>query len=147
MITYKLHPIHEVLDYLQSHEDEHYEDIKDKSLYPEINMNWDIYIELSEAGMCHAVIIYDDNKPVGYSAFTLTTDLNNSKSVIAYSVALFIEKEYRGSLVLDFIKECDNLLAKIEVRKILYNCSDERIGRILRKADYLPKSVNWTKTL
>lgn len=147
MITYELHCVHDVLDYLQANEKEHYRDVKDKSMYPEINMNWDLYEELSRAGLCKAIIMSKDGERIGYSCYTLTADLNNMKSIIAYNVALFIEKAHRGRLIIDLLKECDILLSDENITSILYNYSDVRIGKILERAGYTPKSINWTKTL
>jgi hypothetical protein len=146
MITYDIYPTHEKMDYLINNQYRHYDDVKDKSLYPEININWDLYKELSEVDLCKVVIVSKNGEKIGYSAYTLTVDLNNMKSIVAYNVALFIEKKHRGRLVIDFIKECDRLLVDEGISSILYNYSDVRIGRILEKAGYAPKSVNWIKT-
>jgi len=147
MITYEIHSVHDKLEYLKSYEEKHYEDIKDKSMYPEINMCWDVYKELSEAGLCKVVIAYDKGEPVAYAAFTITLDLNNGSSNMAYQVAMYIERKYRGRLVVDFIEECGKLLGEEGVSKILCAHSDVRIGKILGKAGYAPESINWVKTI
>ena len=147
MITYELKPVHEVLDYLQSMEDRHYDDIKDKSMYPEICMNWEMYEDLSREGLCYAILAVEDGEYIGYSCYTLTTDLNKNNEILAVNVALYIEKKYRGRLVVDFIEECDNILKGIEVKQVLQSYSDIRIGKLLEKAGYEPKSITWRKTL
>jgi len=147
MITYELHPVHEVLEFLQSYEEEHFADIRDKSLYPKISMNWEVYEELSKEGLCVAVLMKEDDKTIGYSCYTITVDLNNNSYIQAIGVALFIIKEKRGGLIIDFIKECDKLLFEKEVRQVLYAYSDIRIGKILEKANYRPKSITWAKNL
>ena len=147
MITYELHAVHEVLEYLQGQEEKHFADIKDKTLYPEINMNWELYKDLSELDLCKAILMKDDDKIIGYSCYTLTGDLNNKKGIIACATAIFIEREYRGRLIIDFIKQCDTILLGINVSKVLHNNSDIRIGRILEKAGYNPRSISYIKTL
>jgi len=147
MITYEMHPVHEVLDYLKGQEEKHYADIKDKSLYPEIDMNWELYKDLSELDLCKAILMKDGGNIIGYSCYVLGGDLNNKKGIFATAVALFIERQYRGGQVIDFIEECDTILKGINVSKVLHNYSDVRIGKILRKAGYRPRSISYIKTL
>lgn len=147
MIFYRLYPLNEVLDVLKGYQEKHYNDIKDKSMYPSICMNWDMYRELGEEGLAFAVLAFDEDDVVGYSAYTLTADFNKNDEIIAINVAMFIEKKYRGRLVVDFIGECDKMLKEKEVMQVLQSYSDMRIGKILEKAGYRPKSITWCKTL
>ena len=147
MIEYTLYPVNEVLDLLKGYEKKHYRDIKDKSLYPSISMNWDIYEALGQEGLCFVVIARDGEDVVGYSAYTLTADLNANNKVLAVNVALYIEKKYRGRLIVEFIDKCDTMLKAKDVKQVLQSYSDVRIGKILQKAGYRPKSITWCKSL
>jgi hypothetical protein len=147
MIKYTLYPVNEVLNLLKSYEKKHYNDIKDKSMYPSISVNWDIYEELGKEGLCYAVLAMDEGEIVGYSAYTLTTDLNRNSIVQAACVAMYIEKKYRGRLIVEFINKCDRMLKEKDVKQVLHSYSDVRIGKILQKADYRPKSITWCKSL
>lgn len=147
MIHYELHFVHEILGYLKGQERRHYKDVKDKALFPHINMDWDMYEELSKKGLCVAVLAKDGNKIIGYSCYTLATDMNNKDETVAQSAAFFVERKYRGKLVVEFIKECDKILEGINVSKVLHTHSDVRIGKILERAGFQPKSINWIKTL
>lgn len=147
MITYTLYPVNEVLELLKRYEEKHYRDIKDKSMYPSISMNWDIYEELGKDGLCFAVIAKDNDNIVGYSAYTLGANLNANNKVLASNVAMYIEKEYRGRLVVEFIDKCDKMLLEKDVKQVLHSHSDVRIGKLLEKAGYRPKSITWCKSL
>jgi hypothetical protein len=50
MIEYKIYPVNEIIDLLKGYEEKHYNDIKDKTMYPQISMNRDIYEELGKEG-------------------------------------------------------------------------------------------------
>lgn len=147
MITYHILPAHEIKDYLVGNEERHYNDIKDKSLYKTVSVNYEIYEELSQEGLCYATIAKDGDKIIGYNIYMLTADLNDNSEVMATEVAMFIEEEYRGVFVIDFIKQCDKLLKTKEVKRVLRSYTDERIGRILDIAGYTPRSIIKSKTL
>lgn len=140
VITYHIYPVHSVIDYLKDNSKRHHEDIKDKSVYSDISINWEIYEELSKEGLCYAVLARDGKKTIGYNCYTLTTDLNRNDEILASEVAMFIEPDYRGGLIVDFINECDKLLGTKEVKRVLRSYSDDRIGRILERANYKPRS-------
>lgn len=147
MITYELHPGHEVVDIIKSYEEEHYSEIKDKTMYPDKSVDWNTYVELSKLGLCYVIFAKEEKEIIGYSCYTLTVDLNRSDQVIAMNVALFIKRKYRGRLVVDFIKECDKILGEKQVKQVLHSYSDNRIGKLLEKAGYKPKSITWCRTL
>jgi hypothetical protein len=147
MIEYTLYPVNEIIDLLKGYEEQHYRDIKDKTMYPSISMNWEIYEALGQEGLCFAVIARDGEELVGYTAYTLNADLNANNKVIAISVAMYIEKKYRGRLIVEFINKCDRMLKEKDVKQVLHSYSDVRIGKILQKADYRPKSITWCKSL
>lgn len=147
MIEYKLYPANEIIDTLKGYEDKHYSDIKDKSLYPDICMNWEVYEELGKEGLSYAVLATDNDEIVGYCGYTLTTDLNRNNFVAAVCVAMYIEKKYRGRLIVEFIEQCDRMLKEIDVKQVLHTYSDVRIGKLLEKADYRPRSITWCKSL
>ena len=147
MITYEIVPMHTIVNYLQHMAPIHHEDIKDKSMYPSIHIDWDSYIELSEEGLCHVALARDDGEIIGYQAYVINTDLNKGNEVIATSMVLYIEPEYRGRLIVEFIKNCDKMLIDLNVKQVLHNYSDVRIGEILKKAGYKPKSITSSKTL
>jgi hypothetical protein len=147
MIKYTLYPVNEIINLLKRYEKKHYNDIKDKSMYPDISMNWEIYEELGQEGLCYAVLAMDDGEIVGYSAYTLTTDLNRNSIVQAACVAMYIEKKYRGRMAVDFINKCDRILIEKDVKQVLHTYSDVRIGKLLEKAGYRPKSITWCKSL
>lgn len=146
-MIYSIVPAHEIKEYLQANEQRHWRDVKDKSVYNDTSVNYEMYEELSKEGLCWAVIAKDNNDIVGYNVYTITTDLNKNDEIIAMDVALFIEKKYRGRLIIDFIKECDKLLKEIDVKRVIRSFCDDRIGRILERADYKPRSRTYSKVL
>lgn len=147
MIEYQLLPAHEIKGYLQANEERHWSDIKDKSLYTKTCVNWEVYEELSREGLCYAVVATGDEGIVGYNVYMLTADFNKNDEVLATDVALYIEKDYRGSLVVDFIKQCDRLLKELEVKRVMRSFCDERLCKILARADYKPRSITMSKSL
>jgi len=147
MITFEIVPLHEVLDSLKANSATHHKDIKDKSLYPTYFIDWATYEDLSRNDLSYAVIAKNDNQIIAYSCYNLTIDLNNAAYSIGYNVAIFIKREFRGKLVIEFLKECDKLLKSKNVQQVLYTVSDIRIGKILEKAGYKASVITWGKKL
>ena len=146
-MIYQIYAGHDVKDILEQYEDRHYNDIKDKSLYPSKSVNWEVYEELSKLGLCFVVLVKDNESLVGYMVYTLTADLNNNNKILAIGVAMYIEKRYRGKMVVEFIRNCDNMLKDKEVKQVLHTHSDVRIGKLLEKAGYTTRSITWCKSL
>ena len=147
MIEYSLEAPHTLKEYFQGNLERHVADIKDKSLYAETCVNWELYEEMSREGLCYAAIARENGDIVGYNIYILTADWNKNDEVMASDVAMFIEKKYRGRLIIDFITQCDMLLRRIEVKRVIRSFCDERLGKILDKAGYMPRSITKSKTL
>ena len=146
-MIYEILPAHEIKEYLIENSWRHYDDIKDRSIYSKICVNWEVYEELSKEGLCWAVVAKDEGQIVAYNCFTLTADLNDNSEILAIDVAMYIDPKYRGKLVIDFIKKCDKLLGTKEVKRVLRSFSDVRIGKLLERADYKARSITLQKVL
>jgi hypothetical protein len=92
MITYETTNIHSIIDYLKEKQPQHYKDMKDKSLYPEVDINWEYYLEISKLDMSVVVLAKENKEIIGYSIYILNSDLHNKNNILATNVALFIEK-------------------------------------------------------
>lgn len=146
---YEFYPAQDKVDELKQYTEEYVESIQDRTLYPSVDVNYDLIKILGEMDLAYFVICYDTekNELAGYCLYNIQVEIFNKKDLTSYCAALFIRRPYRGSLTLDFIKTCDSIFLKEinAVSCIKQGHSDPRIGRLLKIAGYKAESITWCR--
>ncbi len=79
------------------------------------------------------VTMWDDDKLVGWAAFSFGTNPRYKTMLEAENHGLFIEKEYRARWSDVFIKRCLEYMRTIGAVETNFTESDERVGKWLAK--------------
>ncbi len=144
-MKYDFVPLHEVVDELYNNKDIHYGDIKKKEGYGAGNIDWEVYLQLSNAGRCRVLTARNNDKLIGYSVFIIINNANHKSFICAINVAVFISKEYRGKIIGEMIKEADIQLEKLGVMETNFTLIDKRMGILLKRQKYESTHVTWRK--
>ncbi len=120
----ELTQLHSVIDEIEQSHARHYH---------EMDMDWQLYRALSQAGSMAAVTMRDNDNLVGWAVFALTTNPRYQTRLEAESQGLFIEKPYRARWSDVFIKKCIEFMRVIGAQETNFTESDERVGRWLAK--------------
>jgi len=143
-MIYELIPFHEAAEEIARNVETHYADMDLKEDYGRPDVDWDMYLQLSLAGRCVAVIARVDGEMVAYAGFLLSNNLHYKKFIEATNTGIFIKKPYRSKITLEFIKKCDEFLEEMGVVETLYAFSDKRLGRLLERAKYKARQTIWS---
>ncbi len=142
-VIYDFVPFHTVAEEIAKNLETHYDDVELKDDYGRPNLDWDSYLQLSLAGKCKAAIA-KDGRLVGYTVFCISNNLNHKGVIEAVNTGIFIDKEYRGKITLTLIKKADEWLKEMGVMETIYILKDDRIGNLLKKADYKARHIVWS---
>lgn len=78
-----------------------------------INLNWDTYYNIEEAGLFYLFTVRDEDRLIGYCSFIVAPDLHYMGRLSAMQDSIFVLKDYRskgvGGRLIDF---CDDVLEK-----------------------------------
>lgn len=146
-MIYEFIPVYEIAGDIVKNLDTHYNEASEasKDEFGKANINFDEYFGLSNARRCMAVIAKDVNKLVAYSVFIIGNDINHKHVVNAINTGFFIQKEYRGKITNEFLKQTDIFLKTMGVTKINYAISDKRLGLLLKRKGFKPAMTIWSK--
>lgn len=144
-MIYDFVPFHLVAEEIAKNLENHYDDVDLKDDYGRPNLDWDAYLQLSLAGMCKVLTVKDDDKLIGYSCFCINNNLNHKGFIEASNTGIFVNKEYRGKIILEIIRKSDEYLKELGVMEIIYVLNDDRIGALLKRAKYKAKHIVWSK--
>ena len=144
-MIYDFVPFHLVAEDIAKNIEQHYQDVSLKDDYGWPEVDWESYIQLSLGNKCYAVICRDEDRLVAYSVFCVSNNLNHKNIIEAANTAMFIDKKYRGKMVLELLRKTDEFLKEISVREIIYITNDSRIGALLKRTKYKAKHILWSK--
>lgn len=144
-MIYDFVPFHLVAEEIAKNLENHYDDVDLKDDYGRPNLDWDSYLQLSLAGRCRVLTARIDGKLIAYSCFCISNNLNHKGIIEAANTGIFIEKEYRGKITLEFIRKSDEFLKELGVTEVIYILNDNRIGALLKRAKYKAKHIVWSK--
>lgn len=143
-MEFKCLPFHEVGHEIASNMKRHYNEIKDKDSYGEVDADWGAYLELSSQGSCLAFCVYDEGNLVAYSVFVVTPNLNHKTHLDAMNVTMYTYPEYRAKITIKFLRWINKELLEKGVSEIAYMIKDERIGKLLKRVGMKPTHTLWT---
>lgn len=99
MITYQVEFLSMCLDELKPLLTLHWEEValnKDKI---KLNPDYDAYLQMEKQGMCHTVVVRDDDKVVGYFICFIVNHMHYKDHKWALNDILFIHPDYRGGKI------------------------------------------------
>ena len=143
-VIYDFVPLHLVADGIANNIENHSADINRKETYGDANVDWDAYLQLSHEGRCRVTTARENDKLIGYAVFCISRHPNHRDFIHAINTALFIEKKYRGKLTLDLIRKSDKYLEEMGVMETSYTFNDERIGKLIERANYKQRQITWS---
>lgn len=144
MISFDLVPLHRIYHEISPNVARHYAEMTEGDEYGEPDLDWTLYLALSEADRCVAVTLRDGGKLVGYSVFVLGSNPRYKARRQADNAGLFIEKPYRAKYHSAMIKKSNKYLKKIGVHEAVYILSDDRVGRLLARHGAESKYKVWS---
>lgn len=145
-MIYDFMPFHLVAEEIAKNLQNHYDDVDKKDEYGRPNLDWDTYLQLSLAGRCHAVIAREA-KLIGYSVFCVSNNINHKGVIEAVNTGIFVDRNYRGKITLELIRKSDEYLKDFGVHEVNYTFNDNRIGILLKRANYKAKHTVWSNRL
>ena len=128
----ELHPLHLVLDEIEANHKRHYSEMTDGDEYGEPDVDWELYRALSQAGSMACVTMRDEDKLVGWAAFSFGTNPRYKTMMQAENHGLFIEKDYRKYSDM-FIRKCLEFTRTVGAQETNFTESDDRVGKWLAK--------------
>ena len=144
MIEYSFVPLHDVASYLIQNMEKHHAEVEGRDGYDPLDMDVDYLLQASRLGQCFVVVPTDNQKPVGYSLFFISTSTVNKNIIEANNEALYIEKEYRGKITKDFLEKSTEFLKNAGVHRINYLIKNEAMGKLLERAGYKNEFKLWS---
>lgn len=144
-MIYNFVPFHLVAKEIAKNLEQHYDDVDLKDDYGRPDLDWDSYLELSLAGKCKVIIVRKDERLIAYSVFCIGNNLNHKRIIEAANTGIFINKEYRGKIILEIVRKSDEFLRNLGVNEINYIIKDKRIGLLLKRVKYKAKHTIWSK--
>jgi L-amino acid N-acyltransferase YncA len=114
-----------------------------------IDVNWDMYAELEDAGSFILATARDGDKLVGYLSFVLSETPHIRGYIQAVSDAFFIDKEYRGKAIAsDLVKQLEESLKAVGVSWItLVFPEGEKSDTFMERLGYSPTDTMYGKSL
>lgn len=138
-------PLHQVVTEIKPNVARHYTEMSEGDDYGPPNIDWDSYLAASHAGLCRVVTVRDNGNLVGYSVYSIGTNLRYKHLIEAASAGIFIEKEYRGRLGDRLVKKADEYLRNLGIHETNYIESDDRVGALLGRNGYQSPYRVWSK--
>jgi len=143
-MKYDFVPFHEVAEEIAMNLEKHYDDVEKKDGYGRPNLDWDNYLMQSKMGSCKAVTARERGVLVAYSVFCMGVNMNHKTVIEAANTGIWVHPDYRGKITLELVRNSDDFLRNSGVMETTYILKDERIGMLLKRADYKPRHTVWS---
>lgn len=136
-------PFREVADFIKSNQLQHYADASEIAEHDLPDIDFDYYLQASDANMCVAIVAINDEKEiVGYSVFLIGNAPNHKSIIEANNTAIWVKKEYRGRLSVQLVREAEKILFAT-VDEICYSVPSDKIGGFLGQLGYRSQYTLW----
>lgn len=89
----------EFLDEAQGLLYQHWEELANNKDTIKLSTDKIKYQQLQDVGILKNIVVYKDNKIIGYSVLLIQPHLHYSNNVYAYVDVIYVDKEYRGTSV------------------------------------------------
>jgi len=144
MTVCEIVPLHEVALEINSLIPEHYEEAKKEFDYEPVNIDWNYFMALSKQGSCFVVSLKQDEKIVGYSIYTLSTDPMRMDIKEANNICMYVMKKFRGIGTVKLLTRAKELLSMMGAEKIHYLVRSQKLSRLLKKMGYSTQETLWS---
>ena len=121
MITYQVEKYSDVVPELAILYPEHYEEVEAPVAHNEVlDLNWDQYTNLDNAGMIQLVTCRSDGELIGYILYIVSRHLHVKTCLTAYEDIYFLRKQHRkGRTGIKLFQYAEQYLKSLHVNKIL----------------------------
>jgi len=121
MITYQIERYSDVVPELATLYPEHYEEVESPVAGGEkLDLDWDQYKNLDNAGMIQLVTCRSDGELIGYILYIISRHLHVKTCLTAYEDIYFLRKQYRkGRTGIKLFQFAEQHLKSLHVNKIL----------------------------
>ena len=141
-------PIATVADQLQVLAEREYEEVGQKDL-DALNVDWNRYRELDDAGKLATFIARRDGALVGYAVFVVQTHIHYQDALVAANSAVYVVPEARvGRVPLKLLRYAEIGLKAQGVKKVYYHVKREKdFGRLLEHLGYMDAERMFAKVI
>ncbi len=141
-------PIATVADQLQVLAEREYEEVGQKDL-DALNVDWNRYRELDDAGKLATFIARRDGALVGYAVFVVQTHIHYQDALVAANSAVYVVPEARvGRVALKLLRYAEIGLKAQGVKKVYYHVKREKdFGRLLEHLGYMDAERMFAKVI
>jgi GNAT superfamily N-acetyltransferase len=164
MITYRHEPASELLRFFseckalalasdtkdaQAMFGDHWEEIASKKHILVLDLDYEAYVKLIQAGCLEVVTARDDDKLVGYITIILSKHLHYKTVIVAKEDVHFVHRKYRGRMIGDgMLKEAERVVEKRGAKLMFVHTkphSDH--GALLEKIGYSRFEIIYAKEI
>jgi GNAT superfamily N-acetyltransferase len=149
MITYQVEHFTNIYEEMKPLNAAHFEEIASfKDQFP-LNPNYDQYLALDKAGVCHTVTCRNAGELIGYYISFVMPHMHYRDCIFAINDIVFIAKEYRGGSVgKRLIQFALNELTKMGVHRVcLHVKTSNDFGVLLERMGFSCTEKNYEKLL
>jgi L-amino acid N-acyltransferase YncA len=150
-LTYLIRPI-TVAEFKKLSEDlleEHYQELTLNKELVKLEVDWDKYQKLEDAGVLVSLGAWEMGEFIGYSIFIVQTHLHYKNLRTAMNDVLYLRKDKRqGMMGIRLIKESERELAKNGLIKVLWHVKyNTSLGPLLERFGYANEEFTMAKIL
>lgn len=113
-----------------------------KKTFGEVQPDYNYYDYISRMGSGFVALAVENDSVKGIAGFSVAENANQD-ILEAENILFFIEKEYRGKLLGDFLSFVHKSLKNINVQKISFSLASDSFGKILSKYGFKPEYTIW----
>lgn len=146
-IKYQIHNLIDVWDEVELLSKQHLKDTVSLGIIPDLDLDLEALKEMCINCEVPIVIASDKGRVIGYCIYILHKEILKKGKCSAVSLAVYMDKKYRGNLTYSFIDKCDNMLFDNvgEISSITKTQSDERICKIAKRCGYKKAGITLIK--
>jgi hypothetical protein len=144
-MMFEILPFRSVAEDIKEMVEQHYEDANELANHEPLNVDWDYYLEASDANQCFVFVCKDGEEIAGYSIFTINNDANFKDTIEATNCGLYVKKKYRGRASVELMKISDETMRLMGVNKISYAVKSDKVGSFLERNGYKQEYKIWSK--
>jgi len=128
----------------------HHEEVEMTEYGIALEMDWDTILDLERQGVCSAIAVFDDDRPVGYALYQIQPMLFYRGLTMGVCHALYVDPEHRkGSIGLRLIEALEQKLRDMGVAMVFHHTrpAAPQLDRLLERKNYRATSQSYVKLL
>ena len=146
-MKYGFYKFYEIAEEIKKNHERYFSEINDKTEDYVLDVDWDCYNALSQAGHLYAAVMANEDGLQGHMIFSVTEHPRHRGIWVANGESVHVERAFRGGEAKALESIAINSLRLLGVREVSFTWSDKRQGEWLNKLGYEPSHTVWTKKL